>query len=764
MSPRSGRGLPGNMETMTEVRKKILTFRDLLGLPPCTGSASILKLVMLTMKDLHKLYPDIVPRNSMSETEGTSMNQALNALCDAMRCIGDMLTHSNKWMIKCKKENLVHADLEQLALSMLDDIIKVASERKIDNMDDGEDEDEEMKDSNPPANVSVKFNSEYLSDQKITYSDSPETPTSVLPPTRLSYSPPRLLPLRIQAIGKLNPIDLKRLAFHFPQEASQSFHPLNQMYKTVEEVKAEAEAKKDFKEAGKNIIEFDKDCKLIDDIRKSVLDNLDKVTSDNGEILTGNSSIQPMSSPERSARRSASIGVLLSPQSPPKLTLNEAKVTARPQPSALSSLLLPSPPMPPSSASKEPSTSATVPPQPPPPTPMTTGHIAPLPQQITSGNIATSPPPPPPRSIATPPPPPPPPGTITIPPPPMTTGSRAAPQPPTPPPPPMMSLYGSVPAPPPPMPLTNGVAPPPPPPGLGGAKLLRPKKANTKLKRSSQIGSLYRLLKGKVEGSSLDGKLSQGRKGNTGTSSSGNPGMGMADALAEMTKRSSYFQQIEEDVRNHAESIKEVKVALSSFQATDMDELLKFHKYVESQLEKLTDETQVLARFEDFPSKKLEAVRMATALYTKLEGIITTLQNWKIVSPLNQLLDKVENYFTKIKGEIDTLERTKDEESKKFQSHKIQFDFGILVRIKELMVDVSANCMELALKERREAKAKEIEENKSKPESKKMVSAKMLWRAFQFAFRVYTFAGGHDDRADKLTRELAQEIETDPQH
>jgi hypothetical protein len=41
-------------------------------------------------------------------------------------------------------------------------------------------------------------------------------------------------------------------------------------------------------------------------------------------------------------------------------------------------------------------------------------------------------------------------------------------------------------------------------------------------------------------------------------------------------------------------------------------------------------------------------------------------------------------------------------------------------------------------------------------------NGKLLWRAFQFAFRVYTFAGGHDDRADKLTRELAQEIESDP--
>lgn len=45
-----------------------------------------------------------------------------------------------------------------------------------------------------------------------------------------------------------------------------------------------------------------------------------------------------------------------------------------------------------------------------------------------------------------------------------------------------------------------------------------------------------------------------------------------------------------------------------------------------------------------------------------------------------------------------------------------------------------------------------------------MAGAKMLWRAFQFAFRVYSFAGGQDDRADMLTRELAREIETDPHH
>lgn len=74
------------------------------------------------------------------------------------------------------------------------------------------------------------------------------------------------------------------------------------------------------------------------------------------------------------------------------------------------------------------------------------------------------------------------------------------------------------------------------------------------------------------------------------------------------------------------------------------------------------------------------------------------------------------------------------------------------------------NCF--VVKERRKAKATTNEENMgwSKTEGQAKAHTKMLWRAFQLAFRVYSFAGGQDDRADKLTKELALEIETDPQH
>lgn len=61
-------------------------------------------------------------------------------------------------------------------------------------------------------------------------------------------------------------------------------------------------------------------------------------------------------------------------------------------------------------------------------------------------------------------------------------------------------------------------------------------------------------------------------------------------------------------------------------------------------------------------------------------------------------MDITDFKFIQIKGELENLERTKDEETKKFQSHNIHFDFQVLVKIKEALVDVSSGCMELALK------------------------------------------------------------------
>lgn len=165
----------------------------------------------------------------------------------------------------------------------------------------------------------------------------------------------------------------------------------------------------------------------------------------------------------------------------------------------------------------------------------------------------------------------------------------------------------------------QGGGPPPPPPnkGLGSNNA---KKATTRLKRSPNMGNLLQQLRRKMEGSSLAEKSSQGRKKGAGS----NGGQSMADALAELMKRyahicmyfvaniimsalefcitkvynrSSHYKQIEEDVKNHGKSIKEMQAALISFQTKDMDTLLKFYHQMEFMLDVLTDESQVLILF-----------------------------------------------------------------------------------------------------------------------------------------------------------------------
>ncbi|XP_047339721.1 uncharacterized protein At4g04980-like [Impatiens glandulifera] len=322
-------------------------------------------------------------------------------------------------------------------------------------------------------------------------------------------------------------------------------------------------------------------------------------------------------------------------------------------------------------------------------------------------------------------------------------------------------------------PLSATKPPPPPPPGSARTNATKPPPPGpppppgsassnaTKLKRSPQIGNLYRLLKETIEGPSLDGKSSRGRKGKSFGSSNGGGKSSMADALAEMTKKSPYFQKIEEDVKNFANTINQLSVQMVNFHSKDMAELLNFHRHVESCLGKLSDESQVLSRFKDFPVEKLEGIRMASALYSKLDGYVNTLTNWKTEPPLYQLFDKADKYFNKMKVDLEALEIKKEEEGKIFKRHNIHFDFSILIKIKESMVNFSNGCMELALREKRERKKKESEDGKSVLKGDNG-DVKMLWKAFQFAFRVYTFAGGHDDRAEKLTRELANEIQHKP--
>ncbi|KAL1226395.1 hypothetical protein V5N11_005318 [Cardamine amara subsp. amara] len=788
----------GNFILMVELRRKMFTFRDIIDLPPLDGSPSITDMVMHTMKDLQKLCPEIIHSSHISEIRRANVDKVLDHFFNALKSIGDSWIDNPEWIAKSKywssSVGKNQSDrLVEKVLAALDGLIKMSKER-FDMMEIDEEEDKKEVTSPRTAKTSSSrvlspsesfSDSKSFSDSRNSFCGSPITPRSVLPEPMMG-SPGKfgdfansashlLWNMRVQALEKLSPIDVKRLAIHIlSQKEAQEPNQCNEETETnvVEEIKQKMD------ETESIDVKMETEEYMVLDEANDTIMKISSLDSTSESKL--NISEKTENAPEFSP-----------PPPPPPPPLPTIKTT-----SSTSQLPPPPPPPPPPAPPRIADVVILVPPPPPPPPPPLSimplkgsARPPPPPPPLLGTAVAPPPPPPPPRTAAAPPPPPPPPGTAVapLPPPPPPMQNRAPPPPPMPmgnsgtggppPPPPPMHLANGAAPPPPPPPMANGAAgPPPPPPRMGmangaaapppppgAARSLRPKKAATKLKRSTQLGNLYRILKGKVEGHDPAAKTGggSGRKAGGGSAPAGGK-QGMADALAEITKKSAYFQQIQADIAKYMKSINELKIEITKFQTKDMTELLSFHRRVESVLENLTDETQVLARCEGFPQKKLEAIRMAAALYLKLHGMITELQNWKIEPPLNQLLDKVERYFTKIKGDIDTLDRTKDEEAKKFLSHNIHFDFNILIQIKETMVDISSNCMELALKEKRDEK---LVSPDAKPSLKKTVGcAKMLWRAFQFAFKVYTFAGGHDDRADSLTRELAHEIQTDSEN
>ncbi|KAK9131697.1 hypothetical protein Scep_011225 [Stephania cephalantha] len=812
-----------NFILVAELQKKVLTFRDVFDLPLSSGHHRVDELMVRTVEDLHRLYPKVVPSISMKEMNGVSTHQVLVKFNNSLKSVGESWAKNHQWLNRFKYEeetnsdNMSLAELGMRTLARLDTMIEAAKE-----MFDVIDEDDQMMKSGSPQHSSNgdDISSETQLDNKTPFCLSPVTPTSVLPETTsnfvdVAYSPPLLWPLRLQAVGKLNPINVKRLSVHmFPQKKTAAE---TQIKKAKNDIQTAAMEKSTISSATEGALpelqKSNNSSKVSSSI--SVKDSNDSPSKTAApplpppmpivkiskvamqtlpQVLTNDSAAQPREVPDLPPK-------MLIALPPPPPSLPPASMSNAPAflPPSLTQLLpnvpgnpisikplakpyVPPPPPPPPPPALPTNVGALPPPPPPLPIPLISKSAAPpTPPALPSIRISVPPPPPPPTPLtsksAAPPTPPALPLCISVSPapppphPPMLPSNASAPPPPPPmmmmangaappPPPPMLVANGVAPPPPPPMMMANGAAPPPPPP-LGATKALRPKKVNTKLKRSTHMGNLYRVLKGKVEGSSLNCKSSNGKKSPMGCATGSK--QSMADALAEMTKRSAYFQQIEEDVEKYSKTIMELRGSINSFSTNDMEELLKFHQNVECHLEKLTDETQVLARFEDFPTKKLETLRTAAALHSKLKGIFTNLESWKVdQAPLGQLLDRVECYFNKVKVEVDALERSKDEDSKRFKGHKIDFDFNTLVKIKEAMVDLSSSCMELALKERREAKAATIGEPGSKTDKQLKACAKMLWRAFQLAFKVYTFAGGQDERADKLSKELAQEIETEP--
>ncbi|PPS09946.1 hypothetical protein GOBAR_AA10697 [Gossypium barbadense] len=557
-----------NFILIMELMKKVVTFRDIIDLPPCSTSVSTSQLLLGTLRDLQKFYPGSLPHFHKSELKRLPLDKMLIYFCKALQELGDNTSKMNDERINKNKYDIYENDncknvdkLIEFAMAELNVLIKMAREQF--DIAAPDDEGGGNKGLYPKTN---SFKKEMKKSCSKISSGCP-SPTSVIPEvaTDEPNSSSVTFSFRVQSVGKLNSTDVKRLKLHiFPSFGLQLPSCLNpKKIASVGDINVDDE-EKEKKEAkgddGSLVINSEEKKEAKGDDGSLVI-NSSIVDKDEGHIDENKRLKEPVSSDDNTKNGNDGCNDT-------KLAPTTAEVSPSPALSAEVSSTIPSPPSPPPASlqPKEEVVSGGPPLSPPP-------KLDPKEPEVPKTETAIPPPPPPPGK-----------STSEVP----------------------------------------GGPPPPPPPS-------------------------------KVEGSPMQGKAFGKKKGGGGGVKNNNSGQGMADALAEITKKSAYFQQIEEDVEKYSKSIYELKGAIGKFKTKDMNELLQFYKEVESVLENLTDETQlpdvygsqVLARIEDFPTKKLEALRTSSTLYSKLESMIKELKNLKIEPPLPQLLDKVSRSFTK---------------------------------------------------------------------------------------------------------------------
>ncbi|CAI5976693.1 unnamed protein product [Closterium sp. NIES-64] len=274
--------------------------------------------------------------------------------------------------------------------------------------------------------------------------------------------------------------------------------------------------------------------------------------------------------------------------------------------------------------------------------------------------------------------------------------------------------------------------------------------------------------------------------------------------------------QIEADVVKHADAIWQAKADLEAFQTTDFEELVAFRAKIESLLQDLTDETQVLQRFEGFPSSKLELLELLTLLEpvlqrfegfpsSKLELLRASASLHSRLSALSRdllsavpmsnndgggtpgagggaagtagaaapasvaavgvCLDRCERLFDRVRREVEAVERSREEDAKKFAAQRLPYSGGAIERVKAAAVRLSSRLLELSAQESMKLRASvELVDGRIPVYDVPRVKAGLflLWRCFQFAFRAYNFAGGQDETAEELALTVAKEMEAYP--
>ncbi|ERN02030.1 hypothetical protein AMTRI_Chr02g223990 [Amborella trichopoda] len=272
------------------------------------------------------------------------------------------------------------------------------------------------------------------------------------------------------------------------------------------------------------------------------------------------------------------------------------------------------------------------------------------------------------------------------------------------------------------------ICPPPPPPPPPPTQALSKKGAA--MKKAPDLVEFYHLLTKR-----------EGKKDGLGSGTSSSPGVMSAHSsiIGEIQNRSSHMLAVRADVEKKGEFIKFVIKKIREMAFADMEEVLAFVDWLDTELSSLSDERAVLKHF-DWPERKADAMREAAFEYRDLKRLELEVSSYEddLCLPCETALKKMATLLDKSEQRIPRLAKLRDLVMPCYRDCKIptawMCDSGMVDKIKLASVKLAKKCMNRLSMELELVKHSERES----------AHEGLLLQGVRFAYRAHQFAGGLD--------------------
>eukprot|EP01026_Neomeris_dumetosa_P042843 TRINITY_DN3577_c0_g1_i22.p1 TRINITY_DN3577_c0_g1~~TRINITY_DN3577_c0_g1_i22.p1 ORF type:complete len:692 (-),score=96.94 TRINITY_DN3577_c0_g1_i22:1377-3173(-) len=327
------------------------------------------------------------------------------------------------------------------------------------------------------------------------------------------------------------------------------------------------------------------------------------------------------------------------------------------------------------------------------------------------------------------------------------------PQPP-PTPPPESKRSGTPPPPPPPLMPKRGASPAPPPPPFGRSR----GGGQQAVQKNRNVINMFQELR--------RSQLQRGPSKSPNVPTQQGP-VNKDALMAEIVGKSAYVEAVNRDIETQADMINEIIKIVQAKRANSMQELTLFVQDVDQRLSQLSDETAVLKAF-DWPAARYDAFRESCATYAELTKIKMQMENWKGPSKpsLNaqEELAKVQSYQEQVQIKMDRFGRTKDTDEQRFKEHDIPWPNNLLKEVVHSSLNLAAIYMEIVLNEVSRLQESISILGEEQQQQARQKALQLLTNAVRFGFRVHQFAGGFDDKCNRLFELICGQTRTNMPH